>query len=241
MSNVTLNTHIITKHDTCSAWANSTYVPKDGELIIATRSDGDVDIKVGDGINITSNLSGTYKYRPLRYTTLNYGNIDRIMGSAYKDFITSPGIKVGDYAIMALDGTSRGYPIGSILRVNSIDDYGSYADIGYNVVWSPPSASAIYCHGLSVTAQSPGSIYVNISGIIVYSSKSNFTSSDFVNYPKMYVAGGRFTDSGPNHYTYDVSRVEITPSASSVAFYCTNGAYIPFFYTGVTVSSSYQV
>ena len=91
MPNITLNTHVITKHDTATNWANSTYVPKDGELVIATRSDDDVDIKVGDGINITSNLSGTYKYQPLRYTTLNYGGFDRIMGSAYNEFITSPG------------------------------------------------------------------------------------------------------------------------------------------------------
>ena len=252
MPNITLNTHVITKHDTATNWANSTYVPKDGELVIATRSDDDVDIKVGDGINITSNLSGTYKYQPLRYTTLNYGGFDRIMGSAYNDFITSPGIKVGDYAIMTTNQASRGYPIGSILRVNSINDLGrGMVDIGYNVVWSPLSASAtpnMYCHSLSVTAQGRGStslypnnIYISIPGVTVYSSKSNFTSSDFDNYPQMRVAGGRFTDGGPNHYEYDVSGAVINPAESCVTFYCTNGAYITFSYTGATVSSSYQV
>lgn len=240
MPNVTLNTHIITKHDTSSAWANSTYVPKDGELIVATRSDDEVDIKVGDGINITSNLSGTYKYQPLHYTTLNYGSIDKFMGSEYKDFITSPGIKVGEYAIVT---TNRGaYPIGSILRVNSINDRGGgIVDIGYNVVWSPLN---IYCHSLSVTAQGRGianSIYITIPGVTVYSSKSNFTSSDFDNYPQMRVAGGSIADGGPNHYNYDVSGVVINPSAGCVAFYCTNGAYTTFSYTGATVLSSYRV
>ena len=250
MPNVTLNTHIITKHDTSSAWANSTYVPKDGELVIATRSDDKVDIKVGDGINITSSLSGTHKYQPLHYTTLNYGGVDRFMGSAYKDFITSPGIKVGDYAIMTANQASRGYPIGSILKVNSISDTGSgVVSIGYNVVWSPPSAPAIYCHSLRVSARgigyngslNPNNIYIDIPGVTVYSSKSNFTSSDFGNYPQMRVAGGRFIDAGPNHYSYNAYGVVINPAESCVIFYCENGTQVYFSYTGAKVLSSYQV
>ena len=256
MPNITLNTHIITKHDTAQNWANSSYIPYDGEIVISSNNTGtpygrnQTELKIGNGVDSVSNIAGVYPINSLRYVTCSGG---RISLSAYGN----AGMNINDYALVVANGNYPTPKVGSIVQVSEIEAYSTYPDgstgyfIDYKTVWSPPSASAtpsLYCHTLTISARGTGSaslnpnqIYLSIPGIVVYSSKSNFTSSDFDNYPQMRVAGGKFTESGPNHYTYNFSGINILPDSGYVYGYCTNGSTITFEYTGATATSSHQV
>ena len=237
MATVTLNTHIQNKQDTAANWANSSYIPKDGELAIVKRPDGNVDIKVGDSINIIGNLPGTYTFQPLRFTSLNYGSIDRVF---YNGFTASPGINVGDYALLVSNRSAYGREIGSILRVNSITEHESYADIYYNTVWSPsqliPSATpSLYYHLLEIRADgystpiSENNVFITLNGLGVYSSDPG-PSVRLANYPAIKVAGGTATDHGPNHYTYEYTHATVNGMANTVTLYLTNGVNTTFEY-----------
>lgn len=255
MPNITLNTHIISKHDTAQNWVNSSYIPYDGEIVISSNNTGtpygknQTELKIGNGVDAVSNIAGVFPTNSLRYVECSGG---RTMMFAYGNV----GMNINDYAIVVANGNYPTPKVGSIVQVRNIGTSSTFPNgytmyyIDYNTVWSPPTSSApsLYCHTLTISARGTGStslnpnqIYLSIPGVIVYSSKSNFTSSDFGNYSQVHVAGGKFVESGPNHYNYNFSGIEIRPSDGRIYAYCTNGATITFDYAGASATSSHQV
>ena len=57
MAEKQLSARVIMKHDSSTNWAKSSFIPKDGEIVVYSFSSGQPRIKIGDGATTVNNLA----------------------------------------------------------------------------------------------------------------------------------------------------------------------------------------
>lgn len=57
MAEKQLSARVIMKHDTNTNWGKSSFIPKDGEIVVYSFSSGQPRIKIGDGSTTVGNLA----------------------------------------------------------------------------------------------------------------------------------------------------------------------------------------
>jgi len=66
MSNTISNIKAKNKRDTLENWESSNYIPYDGELIVVEMEDGEVKLKLGNGVDTFNDLSYIKGKKPLK-------------------------------------------------------------------------------------------------------------------------------------------------------------------------------